>query len=60
MGWNRKDVAARAACKLRDGYYVNLGIGVPTPVANNIPEGLTVTLQSENGAEPSASLKART
>ncbi len=49
MPWNRQQMAHRAAQELQDGFYVNLGIGIPTLVANMVPQGMKVTLQSENG-----------
>jgi len=49
MAWTQDQMAAKAACELKDGYYVNLGIGIPTLVANHVPSNIEVWLQSENG-----------
>src|SRR6185437_184761 len=49
MPWTREDMAARAAKELKEGFYINLGIGIPTLVANYIPKGMRIVLQSENG-----------
>jgi 3-oxoacid CoA-transferase subunit B len=49
VAWNKDQMCSRAATELKDGYYVNLGIGIPTMVANHIPAGIDITLQSENG-----------
>ena len=59
MAWTREQMAQRAAKELKDGYYVNLGIGLPTLVANYIPEDVDVWLQSENGLLELASFNLR-
>lgn len=59
MPLDRNQLAQRAAQELRDGYYINLGIGIPTLVANYIPEGMQVWLQSENGLWGSARFRPR-
>ena len=59
MAWSRDDMARRAAMELQDGFYVNLGIGIPTLVSNFIPSGITVQLQSENGMLAWAPFRSR-
>ena len=60
MPWDRNQMAARAAQELRDGYYVNLGIGIPTLVANHVPAGITVTPSRKTGCWASAPSRPRT